>query len=273
MSFPISPTNGQITTVNGIKYIYSTTNNSWTIVPASLVVDVGAAFAQANAADTKATSAGIYANGAFIAANTPSHVANSAAIYANGAFTRANNSLNANTGGTITGNVSIVNANLAVSVVGADIFAVFPTANAIPSSVITGVVRIGGGMGVAGQIYANGFVDGQNNFKRVGYINIPDSGGGVAKTSNYVLTLGDIGEFVRVGPGGAITIPDDVFSAGDAIMIFNDTSGSITITCSITTAYIAGTDSDKATVSLTTRGIASLLFISPTVCVIMGNVS
>jgi len=30
MSFPISPSNGDITFVNGIKYIYSSVSNSWT---------------------------------------------------------------------------------------------------------------------------------------------------------------------------------------------------------------------------------------------------
>ena len=30
MSFPTNPTNGQLATVNGIRYIYSTANNAWT---------------------------------------------------------------------------------------------------------------------------------------------------------------------------------------------------------------------------------------------------
>lgn len=30
MAFPASPTNGQVTTKNGISYVYSTTTNSWT---------------------------------------------------------------------------------------------------------------------------------------------------------------------------------------------------------------------------------------------------
>jgi hypothetical protein len=57
------------------------------------------------------------------------------------------------------------------------------------------------------------------------------------------------------------------------VSIFNNTSGNITITCTITTAYIAGTDSDKATMTLATRGVATVLFISSTICVVTGNVS
>ena len=100
---------------------------------------------------------------------------------------------------------------------------------------------------------------------------IPQSGS--AKTTSYALTTDDVGQMIQVGSGGSITIPDATFSAGDAIVIFNNTSGSITVTCSITTAYIGGTDADKATVSLATRGVCNVLFISGTVCVITGNVS
>jgi hypothetical protein len=109
-----------------------------------------------------------------------------------------------------------------------------------------------------------------NENMSVGYRNIPAVG---TQTGSYTLAVGDVGKYVQVGSGGSITIPDAIFSEGDAIVIFNNTTGSITITCTITTAYIGGTDADKATVSLATRGVANILFISGTVCVITGNVS
>jgi hypothetical protein len=105
----------------------------------------------------------------------------------------------------------------------------------------------------------------------VGFRNVPQSGSD--KTTSYQLAVGDVGKFVGVGASGSITIPDATFAAGDVVSIFNNTSGAITITCTITTAYIAGTDADKATVSLATRGVATILFLSGTVCVISGNVS
>lgn len=105
----------------------------------------------------------------------------------------------------------------------------------------------------------------------LGYLNIPQSGS--AKTTSYQLTTADVGQMIQVGASGSITIPDATFSAGDAVVIFNNTSGNVTITCTITTAYIGGTDSDKATVTLATRGVCNILFISGTVCVITGNVS
>jgi hypothetical protein len=110
-------------------------------------------------------------------------------------------------------------------------------------------------------------VDGTN---AVGYRNLPAVG---TKTTSYTLQTADVGKYVQVGSSGSITIPDATFAEGDAISIFNNTTGNITITCTITTAYIAGTDSDKASVTLSTRGVATILFISGTVCVITGNVT
>lgn len=113
------------------------------------------------------------------------------------------------------------------------------------------------------------FPDGGGNYT-LGYLNVPAVG---TKTGSYTLATGDVGKYVQVGSGGSITIPDATFAEGDIISIFNNTSSTITITCSITTAYIAGTNSDAATMTLATRGIATVLFISSTVCVVSGNVT
>ena len=110
--------------------------------------------------------------------------------------------------------------------------------------------------------------DGTNS---VGYRNVPQSGSD--KTTSYTLVTGDVGKFIGVGASGAITIPNATFAAGDVVSIFNNTTGNITITCTITTAFIAGTDLDKATMTLATRGVATLLFISGTVVVVTGNVT
>jgi hypothetical protein len=96
---------------------------------------------------------------------------------------------------------------------------------------------------------------------------------GAAKTSAYTLAITDIGEYVEVGASGSITVPNDIFATGDVVAVFNNTTGNISINCPVTTAYIAGTDADKASVTLSTRGVASVLFINPSLCVITGNVS
>ncbi len=110
-------------------------------------------------------------------------------------------------------------------------------------------------------------VDGTN---AVGFRSIPPVG---TKTSSYTLTTADVGKYVQVSTGGSIVIPNSTFAEGDAISIFNNTAGNITITCNTTTAYIAGTNSSNASLALATRGVATILFISSTVCVVSGNVS
>ena len=105
----------------------------------------------------------------------------------------------------------------------------------------------------------------------LGYLNIPQSGS--AKTTSYSLATTDIGKVIEVGTGGSIVVPDATFAAGDAIIIFNNTSGSITMTMTITNAYIAGTDTDMATIDVATRGVANILFVTGTTCVVTGNVS
>jgi len=110
-----------------------------------------------------------------------------------------------------------------------------------------------------------------DNSGTIGFAGVPRSGS--AKTGSYTLLVTDVGQMIEVGSGGSITIPDATFATGDIVSIFNNTSGNVTITCTITTAYISGIDADDATVTLITRGVCSVLFISGTVCVITGSVS
>ena len=100
---------------------------------------------------------------------------------------------------------------------------------------------------------------------------IPQSGS--AKTSSYTLATTDIGEYILLGASGAVVIPDATFATGDVVSIFNNTASTATITCTITTAYIAGTFTDKATMTLAAAGVATVLFITGTTCVVSGNVT
>lgn len=111
-------------------------------------------------------------------------------------------------------------------------------------------------------------VDGTNG---VGYISIPQSGSD--KTTAYTLATTDVGKYIGVGTSGSIVVPTSTFANGNAISIFNNTSANITITTSAPTAYIGGTNTVKTSITLATRGIATILFVSATVCVVTGNVS
>ena len=109
-----------------------------------------------------------------------------------------------------------------------------------------------------------------NTSASMGYLNIPAV---VSKTSSYTLSTVDVGKYVEVGNSGSITVPTNTFSQGDAATIYNNTSNSITITCSGPTTYISGTNTVKTSMNLQSRGMVTLLFTSATFCVASGAVA
>ena len=164
------------------------------------------------------------------------------------------------------GGIAMFGSDGTTFVRGAEIYAEVdgtPSSGSIPAAL---VFRVNGTVEKF-RIWSSGLLtDDKGNIRAV-----PQSG--AAKTGSYSLATTDVGTYIHVGSGGSITIPDATFAAGDIVSVFNNTSGNITITCTITTAYIAGTDTDKSSVTLATRGVATILFISGTVCVISGNVT
>jgi hypothetical protein len=174
----------------------------------------------------------------------------------NGSFKQTLGSVNVST---VTGTLPVANGGTGVTTSTGTGSVVLSTSPSLTTPVL--------GTPTSGNL-SNCTADGTN---LVGYRNVPRSGS--AKTTSYSLATGDVGEVIEVGSGGSVTIPDATFALGDVVSIFNNTSGNVTITCTITTAYIAGTDSDKATMTLATRGLATILFLSGTVCVVNGNVS
>jgi hypothetical protein len=115
---------------------------------------------------------------------------------------------------------------------------------------------------------SNCTADGTNG---VGFRSIPSAG--AEKTGSYTLATSDRAEFVQVGSGGSITVPNSTFAAGDVVVVYNNHSAAITITLSTTNAYIAGTNTNKTSVSLATRGVCNILFISSTVAILTGNIT
>jgi hypothetical protein len=115
---------------------------------------------------------------------------------------------------------------------------------------------------------ANCTADGTNG---VGFRSIPSAGS--EKTGSYTLATTDRAEFVQVGSGGSITVPNSTFAAGDVVVVYNNHTAAITITLSTTNAYIAGTNTNKTSVSLATRGVCNILFVSSTVAILTGNIT
>ena len=84
--------------------------------------------------------------------------------------------------------------------------------------------------------------------------------------STYTLVAADAGKHILAS--GNITVPDSVFSAGDAVTIINNTGSNLTITKG-TNMYNAG-DASNANRTLATRGMATLLFTAADTSYISG---
>lgn len=114
---------------------------------------------------------------------------------------------------------------------------------------------------------ANCTADGTN---AVGFKNVPQSG--ADKTTAYTLATTDVGKFIGIGSSGSIVVPNSTFANGDAISLFNNTAGNVTITLNTTSTYLSGTATAKTSVTLLARGVATVLFYSGTVCIVTGSV-
>ena len=110
-----------------------------------------------------------------------------------------------------------------------------------------------------------------NTTSTLGFINIPAVG---QKSLAYTLSTNDVGKFIeQANANGTITVPTSTFSSGDAVSVFNNTNTTLTISCTGLTAYVAGNNNTKTSVNVASRGVASVLFVSATVCTITGALS
>jgi hypothetical protein len=91
-----------------------------------------------------------------------------------------------------------------------------------------------------------------------------------AQVSAYSLSTTDVGKYVAITSGG-ITVPQDKFSNGEAISIYNNSAISQTITQGTSvTMYLAGT-STTGNRTLDQRGIATVLCVGTNIFVIAGS--
>ena len=191
-----------------------------------------------------------YINVAYRIANTPSYTANSAASYANSAFNKAN--------------AAYTTANLAAPKASPSFTGTLELTCSSSGFVLLDAPTIAEG-GTLTQLRL------PNTSSTLGFINIPAVG---QKTAAYTLSTVDVGKFIeQANANGTITIPTSTFSSGDAVSLFNNTNTSLVISCSGLTAFTPGNNATKTSVNVSTRGVASILFINSSVCVITGSLT
>lgn len=91
-----------------------------------------------------------------------------------------------------------------------------------------------------------------------------------SQTTAYVLVATDNGKFISITTGG-VTVPASIFSAGQNVVIFNNSSSSQTITQGASvTMYQAGT-TNTGNRTLSSYGLATLLCVATNTFVISGS--
>ena len=128
-------------------------------------------------------------------------------------------------------------------------------------STIIGSSFIGsqGTQGLQGSQGTQGLQGSQGTQGITGSTNIPQN----SQTSSYILISSDTGKHISITAGG-VTVPASVFSVGDAITIFNNSTSNQTITQgSSVTLRKAGTDQTGNRV-LAQYGLCTILCVDST---------
>ena len=102
-----------------------------------------------------------------------------------------------------------------------------------------------------------------------GVLHIGPDFSSTTKTSSYILTASDIGTLVQTNT--TVTVDQNIFTAGDAITIYNNSASNITITQGTNvTFYLAGT-STTGSRTLAQRGVATVLCVASNAFVVSGG--
>ena len=88
------------------------------------------------------------------------------------------------------------------------------------------------------------------------------------QTGAYTLVASDAGKFIRAQ--ATITVPNNIFSAGDAVTIVNNTGSAIAINQGIGFMYMTS-DGSTGNRSLAARGVVTILFVTANICYISGG--
>ena len=236
---PGSPVVGNLwwDTVSGQLYIYYTDVDSsqWVEATGSGLIDY------TSAVQTYIYPAYDTANAAFRVANAAFGVANQDGVIANAAFVIAN-------AGFVLTNTTYTAVNSAFGVINA----AFGLANtALQNTNVT----------IAGNLTSTGVVADSKGDLR----NLPIN----TQSASYTLVIGDNGKMISTNNN--ITVPNAVFSPGNVISIFNNSSASnITVSnASSVTMYLGGT-TNTMTRSITYYGLATIVCVAANTFFISG---
>ena len=159
---------------------------------------------------------------------------------------------------------SVTNADIASGAAIVDSkLATISTAGKVSGAAITsGTIGGSTAINTSGTITTTGTItDGIGSIRR-----IPQN----AQTTAYVLTGSDVGKHISITTGG-VTVPASVFSVGDNITIFNNSTSNQTITQGSGATLRAGGSTATGNRTLANYGVATILCVAADTFVITGT--
>jgi hypothetical protein len=93
-----------------------------------------------------------------------------------------------------------------------------------------------------------------------------------SQTGAYTLVAADNGKHVNITTGG-VTVPSGVFSAGNVVSIYNDSASTQTITQGGSVTLREGGTANTGNVSLSQRGLCTILCVASNEFVITGHIA
>jgi hypothetical protein len=138
------------------------------------------------------------------------------------------------------------------------------------SDVLTGSANLtwdGSTLSVTGAATASGAVTGASVVDGIGNLrDVPPN----AQSGSYVLQASDSGKYINITAGG-VTVPSGVFSSGQVVGIYNNSSSDQTITqgTSVTLRRVGTTDTGNRT--LAAYGLCSVICVGSNIFVITGG--
>lgn len=137
-----------------------------------------------------------------------------------------------------------------------------------PTIESVGALNINAGTGNDVGINTNTNISGTVSDSAGSLRNLPQ----LTKTSSYTLDASDTGKHVSISSGG-VTVPSGIFSVGDVVTIFNNSSSTQVATQgSSVTLRQAGT-TGTGSVTIDPYGVITILCVSSNVFVVSGYIS
>ena len=134
-----------------------------------------------------------------------------------------------------------------------------------PTIESTGTLNINAGSGSDVNINTDLNVSGVVSDTAGSLRNLPQ----VSKSSAYTLIASDTGKHVSISSGG-VTVASGVFSIGDVVTIYNNSSSSQTITQGTSVTLRQAGTSNTGNRSLASYGVATLMCVASNIFVISG---